>query len=118
METMSLRGAKYFLLLKDDYSNRYVYFISHKSKVKQKIANFIRMAETETGNKVKILRTDNGLEFINQDVQKLLEENGICHQRSSVAYTPQQNGCAEREMRTVVETARTMLHSRKMSKIF
>ncbi|KMQ86201.1 integrase core domain protein, partial [Lasius niger] len=118
METTSLGGAKYFLLLKDDYSSyRYVYFIQHKSEVKQKIAAFIKMAETETGNKVKILRTDNGLEFMNQDVKSLLEENGINHQRS-VVYTPQQNGRAEREMRTIVEASRTMLHSMNMSKIF
>jgi len=69
METTYLGGARYFLLLKDDCSNyRYVFFIKHKSEVKHKIAIFIKMAVTETGNKIKVLRTDNGLEFMNQDV--------------------------------------------------
>jgi len=81
METPSLGGAKYFLLLKDDYTSyRNVYFIQHKSEVKRKIATFVKMAEIEIGNKIKTIRTDNGLEFINKEVQNLLEENGICHQ--------------------------------------
>ncbi|KAJ8728904.1 hypothetical protein PYW07_006600 [Mythimna separata] len=41
-------------------------------------------------------------------MQKLLKSYGIQHQ-TSVAYTSQQNGCVEREMRTVAESARTML---------
>lgn len=41
-------------------------------------------------------------------MENLLKSYGIQHQRS-VAYTPQQNGCVEREMRTVVESARIML---------
>lgn len=53
---------------------------------------------------------------MNQDVQSLLEENDICRQRS--AYTPQQNGRAECEMRTIVEASKTMQHSKNMSKIF
>jgi len=35
METDSIGGSKYFLLIKDDYSHyRIVYFIKHKSEVK------------------------------------------------------------------------------------
>lgn len=117
METPSLGGAKYFLLLKDDYSNyRHVYFLKNKSEVKQKIA-ILKTTENITGKKIKTLRTDNGLEFINREVKHLLKEHGICHQRS-VVYTPQQNGRAEREMRTIVEAARTMIHSTDMPKTF
>ena len=41
----------------------------------------------------------------------LLENYGIQHQRT-VAYCPEQNGKAERQNRTVVEAARTLIHAR------
>lgn len=43
-----------------------------------------------------------------------MSELGIRHQKT-VRYTPEQNGCAEREMRTIVEAARTMIHARDSS---
>lgn len=119
METTSFGGSRYFLLLKDDFSSyRHVYFMQKKSEVKRNIEKFISMAERQTGYKIKILRTDNGLEFCNKGVTEILEDRGICHQRS-VVYTPQQNGRAERENRILVEAARTMLYSQdRLSKIF
>ena len=117
METTSLGGARYFLLFKDDYSAyRQIYFLKQKSEVPNYIKIFISMAERQTGCKIKVLRTDNGLEFVNKNVTEFLEERGILHQRS-VVYTPQQNGRAERENRTLVEAARTMM-SGKLEKIF
>lgn len=108
-ETRSLGGARYFLLLKDDHSGfRKVFFMKEKEEVKGLIKNFIVKAERETGKKLKILRSDNGMEFINKDLRTFFDENGIKHQRS-VVYTPQQNGRAEREIRTLVEAARSMI---------
>lgn len=108
-ETASLGGSKYFLLLKDDYSGmRTVFFLKHKSEVKTAIKNYILKTERQTGFKVKCLRSDNGLEFVNKDLKSFLESSGIIHQRS-VVYTPQQNGRAERDMRTIVEAARSMM---------
>lgn len=119
METTSLGGSRYFLLLKDDFSSfRCVYFLKQKSEVKTCIKKFINLAERETGFKMKILRTDNGLEFINKDVKEMLDGKGIRHQRT-VVYTPEQNGRAERENRTLVEAARTLLNStEKLNKTF
>lgn len=45
----------------------------------------------------------------------LFEKLGIKHQ-TSVKYTPEQNGRAEREMRSLVEAARSMIH--KLNKKF
>lgn len=117
-EVASLGGAKYFLLLKDDFSAyRYVYFLQNKTETCTKIKNFITLAENITGNKLITFRSDNGLEFINKDLKNLFETKGIRHERSC-SYTPQQNGRAERDMRTIVEAARTMLHSKNMKKHF
>ena len=117
-EVPSLGGAKYFLLLKDDYSGyRKVYFLKNKSEVKEKIENFLPLAKNVTGNKIVTIRTDNGTEFVNQEVSKLCEKRGIHHEKTCV-YTPQQNGRAEREMRTIVEAVRTMLNSKDLDKVF
>lgn len=117
METASLGRAKYFLLIKDDYlSYRYVYFMKHKSEILENISKFIARAEEETGKKLHVIRTDNGLEFVNKDLKQLLDKYGIQHQRS-VVYTPQQNGRAEKDMRTLVEAARTLM-SDNMNKVF
>lgn len=117
MEQTSLGGSRYFLLFKDDFSSyRTVYFIKNKFEVKDKLKIFLNKTENETGCKVKILRTDNGLEFVNKDIAAILENRGIHHQRS-VAYTPEQNGKAEREMRTLVEAARTCIIAKSLSKI-
>jgi len=80
-----------------------------KSEVKVNIERFIMLSERETNNRIKLLRMDNGLEFLNSEVSKMLDRLGIRHQRS-VVYTSQQNGRAEREIRTLVEAARTMIH--------
>lgn len=63
---------------------------------------------------VQTLRTDNGLEFVNRDVKELTRSLGIRHEKT-VAYSPEQNGAAERENRTVVETARTLLHAKRLN---
>jgi len=106
METNSIGGSKYFLLFKDDYSHyRIVHFIKHKSEVKDLIENLIRKIKTDTGFKVKVLRTDNGLEFVNKETTSVLQKYGITHQ-TTVAYTPEQNGKIERENRTIVEVCK------------
>lgn len=116
MEEMSVGGSRYFVILKDDYSNfRKVYFVKTKDEIKHCIENFINKAENITGNRVKIFRSDNGLEFVNSGVKEIFSRRGITHQ-TTVPYTPEQNGKAERENRTLVEAARTMIHERNLPK--
>lgn len=116
MEVNSLGNSKYFFLLKDDYSSFVkIYFIKNKSQVKDYFENFLLRFENETGKKVNVLRTDNGLEFINKEMAELTNKYGIKHERT-VAYTPEQNGKAERENRTLIEAARTTLLRNSLNK--
>ncbi|CAG9131792.1 unnamed protein product [Plutella xylostella] len=109
MEVPSVGGSRYFVILKDDFSNyRSVYFVKSKDEIKKCIENFLYKAENITNNKVLCFRSDNGTEFVNREVQNLFEKRGITHQ-TTVPYTPEQNGKAERENRTLIESARTML---------
>jgi transposase InsO family protein len=57
---------------------------------------------------VKKIRSDNGSEFKNLQVEEYLEEEGVKHEFSA-PYTPQQNGVVERKNRTLIDMARTML---------
>ena len=67
--------------------------------------------------KIKKVRSDNGTEFKNANVDTFLDEEGISHEFSAT-YTPQQNGVVERKNRTLIEMARTMLDEYKTPKHF
>jgi hypothetical protein len=66
---------------------------------------------------VKKIRSDNGSEFKNLQVEEYLEEEGIKHEFSA-PYTPQQNGVVERKNRTLIDMVRTMLGEFKRPKRF
>jgi transposase InsO family protein len=66
---------------------------------------------------VKKIRSDNGFEFKNLQVEEFLEEEGIKHEFSA-PYTPQQNGVVERKNKTLIDMARTMLGEFKMPEQF
>lgn len=114
---MSYGGSRYFVSFIDDFTHRVtVYVISHKSEVFSKFATYLEWAERSTSKKLKILRSDNGGEYLSKDFQEYLRVRGIQHQKTS-PYTPEQNGVAERMNRTLIEMARTMLLSRRVSQV-
>ena len=88
-----------------------------KSKVQGIVKKFIRRAQNEFELKIKNVRSDNGSEFRNTNVEEFLDEEGIKHEFSA-PYTPQQNGIVERKNRTLIEAARTMLDEYKTLDIF
>lgn len=118
MEVLSLGGAKYFLTFIDDLTRKvFVNFLKTKEDVREHLDNFKRMAENQTGYRLKIYRTDGGGEFVNRDLENYLVKSGI-HFQSSNSSTPQQNGLAERMNRTLVAKARTMLFDANLPKSF
>lgn len=102
-------GKKYFITFLDDYS-RYsdVNLLGRKSEAKEAIKSKIAYMEKQTGKHVKAVRTDNGGEFISDDLRDYFTEKGINHQKT-MAYTPEQNGRAERLNRTLMEKTRAMM---------
>jgi hypothetical protein len=66
---------------------------------------------------VKKIRSNNGSEFKNLQVEEYLEEEGIKHEFSA-PYTPQENGVVERKNMTLIDIARTMLGEFKTSERF
>jgi len=113
MEESSLRGMRYFVCFKDDFSKyRRVCFMVLKSEVVDKLKEFLAEVAV-AGHSVKVLITDNDTEFANDGVRKVL--GGVEH-RMAMPYTPEQNGAAERENRTLVEAARSMLAANELPK--
>lgn len=109
MQTESLGGARYFLLFKDEATGfRYVYFIKNKSDVFDCFKVFESMLRNQIGHAIKILRVDRGREYLNSNMNSYLASRGIMLE-TTAPYTPQQNKKAERDNRTIVESARTML---------
>ncbi|CAI7841816.1 unnamed protein product, partial [Closterium sp. NIES-53] len=103
------KGSKYFITFLDDFSRlSWVILVKTKDEVAKVFKRWIRYVEREAGAKVKILRSDRGGEYMGKDLESFLEDKGITHQLS-VAYTPQQNGAAERLNRTLIYLARAML---------
>ncbi|KAH9647724.1 Integrase catalytic domain-containing protein [Citrus sinensis] len=102
-QTISLGGSTYFLSIIDDYSRRvWVYVLKHKDQVFGKFREWKFLVENQTGLKVKKLRTDNGLEFCNQEFDGYCANHGITRHRT-VRLTPQQNGLVERMNRTLMD---------------
>nr|GEW85693.1 retrovirus-related Pol polyprotein from transposon TNT 1-94 [Tanacetum cinerariifolium] len=72
------------------------------------LKTFITGLENQLSLKVKVIRSDNGTEFKNSDLNQFCELKGI-KREFSVPRTPQQNGIPERKNMTLIEAARTML---------
>ncbi|CAI7822227.1 unnamed protein product, partial [Closterium sp. NIES-54] len=106
----SLSGSRYFLTIVDDHTRAvWVYPLKTKGEVAAAVLKeWMPRAQRESGHKVKVIRTNNGGEFIGADFEAVLKKKGIQHQLT-VPYNPQQNGVAERFNRTLQEGARTLL---------
>ncbi|KAI5323714.1 hypothetical protein L3X38_032786 [Prunus dulcis] len=112
MQTASMSENRYFLLFIDDCTRMaWVYFLRNKSNAFECFKKFKAMIELQSGYKVKSLRSDRGGEFMSNEFHEYYSEVGILRQLT-VAYSPQQNGVAERKNRTVIEMAKSMLHEK------
>lgn len=66
-KTPNLNGANYFLTIFDDYTRvTWTILMKDKSYVLQALQNFILMIRNQFNTTIKILQTDNGIEFLNQ----------------------------------------------------
>nr|GFC91598.1 putative ribonuclease H-like domain-containing protein [Tanacetum cinerariifolium] len=109
MGIASINGKRYILVIVDDYSRyTWVHFLRSKDEAPAVIITFLKRITILLQSPVIIIRTNNGTEFKNQVLKIYFDSVGISHQLSSVR-TPQQNGVVERQNRTLVEAARTML---------
>ncbi|GJR34661.1 retrovirus-related pol polyprotein from transposon TNT 1-94 [Tanacetum coccineum] len=111
----SINGKKYILVIVDDYSRfTWVMFLRYKDEAPVVIIKCLKQMQVHLNATVQNVRTDNGTEFVNQTLREYYEKVKISH-KTSIARTPQQNDVVERQNRTLVEAARTMLIFSKAS---
>lgn len=104
--TKSSSGASYFLIIVDDYSRAvWVYLLINKAEVFRTMRAFFSMVKRQFNKCVKVVRSDNGTEFIY--MKDYFLEQGIIFQTSCVG-KPQQNGRVERKHRHILNVARAL----------
>jgi transposase InsO family protein len=110
---ISIGGSKYYQVIMDDYSRfTWVFVLHKKSQTQETLKGILRRAQNEFGLRIKKIRSDNGTEFKNSQIEGFLVDEGIKHEFSS-PYIPQQNDVVERKNRTLLDMARTMLDEYK-----
>lgn len=75
------------------------------------------MIENRTNRKIKYLRTDNGLEFLNEKFNNLWKISRI-NRHLTADGNPQQNDFVERFNRTILEKVKCMLSNSKLPRTF
>nr|GEV40258.1 retrovirus-related Pol polyprotein from transposon TNT 1-94 [Tanacetum cinerariifolium] len=114
----TINGKKYILVIVDDYS-RYTWtmFLRSKDETPEVLKDFLTMIQRNLQAPMITVRTNKGTEFLNKTLNAFFKEEAIEHQ-TSTARTPEQNGIAERQNRTLVKAARTMLSASQLPLFF
>ncbi|PHU17382.1 Polygalacturonase [Capsicum chinense] len=108
--TPSHGGKKYFINSIDDCTRYcYVYLLNSKDEAIDAFRQYKTKAENLLDKKIKMIRSDRGEEYESPFAQ-ICVENGIIHQ-TTAPYSPQSNGIAERENRTLKEMMNVILIS-------
>ena len=68
----------------------WVYFLKHKSEVFDVFVKFYHMIVNQFKITPKVIRSDNGGEYMNHQMEQFFTTHGIIHQ-TSCPHTPQQN---------------------------
>ncbi|GJZ28589.1 retrovirus-related pol polyprotein from transposon TNT 1-94 [Tanacetum coccineum] len=109
---------RYVINFIDDFSRKcWSYFLTEKSQALETFKKFKVLVEKEAEVEIKCLRTDRGGEFNSGEFKLFCESHGIRRQLTA-AYTPHQNGVAERKNRTILNMVRSMLNARNVPKKF
>jgi transposase InsO family protein len=112
------RKENYFILIIDDYSRlTWVSFLKEKAEAFEKFKIFKALTETQTGKRLKVVRSDWAGEFMSRDFKEFCDEHGI-KREYTIPITPQQNGVVERQNRTVQEMARSMMNEKNIGQTY
>lgn len=80
----TLRGARYFITFIDDWSRKvWIYLLKHKNQAFKCFKQWKALMENQTGKHVKVLKTDNGLEYLSEEFAEFCKDNGIARHRIS-----------------------------------
>ena len=94
-----------------------MYFLFEKLETFYHFKCFKVLVEKEVGMFIKCLRIDRGGEFNSAKFNDFCKQHGVKRQLA-IAYTPQENGVAERKNCTVMNLVRAVLTKKKVPKRF
>ena len=115
---VSVSGYKYYLIILDDRSHYiWTFPLRLKSDTFSTIANFFAHVRTQFGTTIKSVECDNGREFDNSMSRTFFLSHGVAL-RMSCPYTSQQNGKAERSIRTMNNILRSLLFQASLPPVY
>ncbi|KAL8148288.1 hypothetical protein AgCh_005602 [Apium graveolens] len=118
VNVMSIVKKKYAMVIVDEFTRyTWVYFLHKKTETVSTLTDHFRQLDKLIKDSVKIIRSDNGIEFKNSIMKEFCKDHGI-KQEFSAHRTPQQNGVVERNNMTLIEAARTILDEAKLPTYF
>jgi transposase InsO family protein len=92
MSSTSLTGCLYYVIFIDEFSQKsWTVFMKTKGQVFSRFQEFKALVENQTGKKIIVLRTDNGVEYTSKEFMDFCAGEGI-RRELTVPYNPQQNG--------------------------
>ena len=110
----SIIKERFVLIFVDDFSPfTWIYFLRKKPEVFKHLKYFKAFVETQSEKKIKVLRTNNGGEYVNHEIQNLCHEAGIQLQHT-VPYTSQQNEVFKRKNTSLKEMEYCMLDAKSL----
>ncbi|BFG20494.1 hypothetical protein CerSpe_067680 [Prunus speciosa] len=102
-------GFRWFVTFIDDCTRlTWVFLLKNKHDVASILPEFCTMVSTQFHAQIKVFRTDNGGEYVNNTFVSFFHAQGIIHQ-TTTPFTPQQNGVSERKNRQLLEVARSLM---------
>jgi len=110
IQRLSIDGKQYYITFIDDYSRYcWVYFTERKDAktIRDIYENWRADAENKSGERVSYLQTDVGGQY-QKEMGVILRSSGVTH-LPSPPHSHESNGLAERQNRTLKDTARTMV---------
>ena len=118
VSTHDRRGFVYFITLIDDHSRYgYLYLIKYKFEAFERFKAFKYEVNKQLGTSIRTLRLDQGGEYLNQEFQDYLRDNGILSHWTP-PYMPQHNGVAKRINQTLLDMVRFMMSQASLPKSF
>lgn len=111
MSVPSFGGALYSAVYIDHATSAsFIRLLKFKSDVTDTTKEVLNLMENLGGCKIKAIRTDNGREYVNRDLYSFFKDKGI-EPQTTMPYTPEQNGKAERLNRTLINKVLPMLYA-------
>ena len=112
----SVGGANYYVTFTDDFSRTtWIYFLKAKDECLGRLKELTRLLQTETGLKVKRIRSDNRGEYSSNASKDFYSQKGI-QWEPTVPYAPEQDRVSERVNRPLKDRTRSVLAQTQLPK--